>query len=401
MRTKSIRYNAAQDESLMIQSGKPFFETCKGKRRSDYFKNDNPIVLELACGRGEYTVGLSQVYPDKNFIGIDIKWERMMQWVKKYKKLQTSPQPDITPTPLLTERGYSTIWKWWYLHTLAKHNRKNMTSEEEYMWNILRDRQIEWIKFRRQHPIQWYIADFYCAAYKLIVEIDGWYHTTVPQQEYDTIRDELLIKNWYIILRCTNEEINNSIETVLDKILASCGHPSPGKDEGTGVRYARGWNLMKVWIHSRKYNIAFLRTIIHHLDQFFAPEEVDEIWIVHPDPRSKWHDERRRLTSPRFLRMYYQMLKPGWLLRLKTDDDGLFDYSVESLDLRSDADIGARVMKELPPRTEQSGHFLLQESTYDLYGSPLLWNHHGIRTHYEEIFVEQGRTVKYGIWKKI
>jgi len=311
-RTKSLRYNAASDEPLLIQSGKDFFENCKWKRRSDYFKNNNPIVLELACGRGEYTVWLSQIYPDKNFIGVDVKGERMMMGIKKWKE-QTSPQPDLTPTPLLAERGYSTIWKWWYLHILAKQNRKDMTTSEEYLWFLLRNRQIEWLKFRRQHPIKWYIADFYCAEYKLIIEVDGWYHTTLPQQEYDTMRDEILIKNWYTILRFTNDEINNNIDEVLQKIIKSCGHSSLS-GEGTGVR------------------LAFLRTIIHHIDQFFAPWEVDEIWIVHPDPRPKWHDARRRITSPRFLKMYDSILKPGGLLKLKTDDDGLFEYSMEEIE---------------------------------------------------------------------
>lgn len=94
-RTKSIRYNAAGDEPLLIQSGKDFFSDCKGKWNSDYFSyngtssaasNNNPIVLELACGRGEYTVGLSQIYPDKNFIGVDVKGERMMMGIKKWKE---------------------------------------------------------------------------------------------------------------------------------------------------------------------------------------------------------------------------------------------------------------------------------------------------------------------------
>ncbi|MEG2573230.1 MAG: tRNA (guanosine(46)-N7)-methyltransferase TrmB, partial [Bacteroides sp.] len=49
----------------------------KGHWNRDFFKNDNPIVLELGCGRGEYTVGLGRMYPDKNFIGIDIKGSRM------------------------------------------------------------------------------------------------------------------------------------------------------------------------------------------------------------------------------------------------------------------------------------------------------------------------------------
>ena len=60
------------------------FENCfeydrgmKGKWASDYFKNDNPITLELACGKGEYTIGLAERYPGRNFIGIDVKGNRI------------------------------------------------------------------------------------------------------------------------------------------------------------------------------------------------------------------------------------------------------------------------------------------------------------------------------------
>ena len=54
----------------------------KGKWRADYFKNNNPIVLELGCGKGEYSVGLAQRYPDKNFIGVDIKGNRIWTGAK-------------------------------------------------------------------------------------------------------------------------------------------------------------------------------------------------------------------------------------------------------------------------------------------------------------------------------
>lgn len=58
----------------------------KGKWKSDYFKNDNPIVLELGCGKGEYCIGLAQHYPEKNFIGVDIKGARM--WVGAHQALE-------------------------------------------------------------------------------------------------------------------------------------------------------------------------------------------------------------------------------------------------------------------------------------------------------------------------
>ncbi len=237
-RTKSVRYNAAIDEPFLIQSGKDFFENCKGRRRSDYFGNMNPIILELACWRGEYTVGLWQIYPEKNFIGVDVKGERMMMGIKEYR-----------------------------------------------------------------------------------------------------------IQN------------SNLISTLSSIESLSWGN-----------------------------NIAFLRTIIHHIDRYFAFAEVDEIWIIHPDPRSKWHDERRRITSPRFLKMYYDILKSGGILRLKTDDDGMFEYSKQQIESIEFGD---------------KKWFKLVNYTKDLSCSPLVVDHHGIETHYGRMFFAEGRTIKYGIWEKI
>ena len=65
------------------QSLKDFGFTLKGNWGKDYFKNDNPIVLELGCGKGEYTVGLAKLFPGKNFIGIDIKGARMWKGAKE------------------------------------------------------------------------------------------------------------------------------------------------------------------------------------------------------------------------------------------------------------------------------------------------------------------------------
>jgi tRNA (guanine-N7-)-methyltransferase len=77
MRTKQLRYNALAEDDRMVEPDKPLFTTIKGKRNDMFFHNSNPIVLELACGRGEYTIGLAKEFPDHNFIGIDKKGERM------------------------------------------------------------------------------------------------------------------------------------------------------------------------------------------------------------------------------------------------------------------------------------------------------------------------------------
>ncbi|MEZ4904429.1 MAG: tRNA (guanosine(46)-N7)-methyltransferase TrmB [Spirosomataceae bacterium] len=76
-RKKLIRFANNALANNVLEQGKPLYENIKGKWNESYFFNQNPIVLELACGRGEYTVGLAQVYPEKNFIGIDVKGDRL------------------------------------------------------------------------------------------------------------------------------------------------------------------------------------------------------------------------------------------------------------------------------------------------------------------------------------
>lgn len=70
-----------QMSSSMLRGGVGF--PLKGKWNSEFFKNDNPIVLELGCGKGEYTVGLARLFPDKNFIGVDIKGARIWTGAKE------------------------------------------------------------------------------------------------------------------------------------------------------------------------------------------------------------------------------------------------------------------------------------------------------------------------------
>ena len=211
-RNKLERFKYNDENPMVVQAGKPLYETIKGKWREELFQNDRELVLELACGRGEYTVGLAEVYPERNFVGVDIKGAR--------------------------------IWK--------------------------------------------------------------------------------------------------------------------------GIKFATENGLK---------NVGFLRTYIQNIDQFFAPKEVSEIWVIHPDPRPKDSDERRRLTHPRFLELYRNLLVDDGWFHFKTDNAGLFEYTLE-------------VLKDWKIKDF--------EFTRDLYkDEKLLALHHGIKTRYELKFTAEGHKVHY------
>lgn len=212
MKRKQERFRIIEARDNVIERTKDIYETIKGNWRSTYFKNDNPITVELACGRGEYTVSLAKLFPEKNFIGIDIKGER--------------------------------IWKG---STLA--TEQNLT------------------------------------------------------------------------------------------------------------------------------NVAFLRTPILLLENFFLPGELDEVWITFPDPRPRKRDIKRRLTSPRYMDIYKKLVKPGSYIRLKTDNTPLYEYSLEEAQNRTD-------ISDL-------------QFTDDMYNSALRPECFDIKTRYEEHFAALGEKIKY------
>jgi tRNA (guanine-N7-)-methyltransferase len=210
-RQKRKKFAEVEKSDLIVQPGKELFETTAGNWGEKVFENDKPLVLELGCGRGEYTIGLARHFPDKNFIGVDIKGDRIFKGIK--------------------------------------------AAEEE------------------------------------------------------------------------------------------------GLD-----------------------NVAFLRIMIQELDKHFAEKEVSEIWVTFPDPRPKKRDAKRRLTSERFLKMYYRILKDRGLFHLKTDARDLFDFTLEEI--------------EKFPK-ENLIH------TFDLYQSPYRDDHFEIKTRYEEKFMAEGFTINY------
>lgn len=77
MKRKLERFKVIESQPNVVEPTKEFYHSIKGNWNKDFFKNDNPITVELACGRGEYTIGLAKLFPDRNYIGVDIKGERI------------------------------------------------------------------------------------------------------------------------------------------------------------------------------------------------------------------------------------------------------------------------------------------------------------------------------------
>ncbi len=98
----------------------------------------------------------------------------------------------------------------------AKLLRKMMTYSEGILWDKLKGKQMLGLRFRPQHPIEFFIADFYCHAARLVIEIDGEIHS--EQTEYDDGREAEMEKYGLKIIRFTNDEVNKEIENVLKKI---------------------------------------------------------------------------------------------------------------------------------------------------------------------------------------
>jgi len=212
MRSKLGRFEEIKHRDNVFDPVNEGYEKIKGNWHTDYFKNDHNIVLELGCGRGEYTLGMSRMFPDQNFIGVDIKGDRI-----------------------------------------------------------------------------------------------------------------------YI---------------------------------GSGIA-----------LEEKLANVGFLRTDIRLMDKFFMQSEIADIWITFPDPRPKDRDIKKRLTSPKFLDIYKGLIKKDGIVRLKTDNTDLFNYTLEVLEERND--------------------ITNLRFTHDLYQDELHSECYDIKTRFEEKFHEKGEDIKY------
>jgi very-short-patch-repair endonuclease len=106
------------------------------------------------------------------------------------------------------------------LITVARKMRSEQTAAEKRLWHHIRERQLSGYKFRRQQVIDRFIVDFYCSEAKLIIEVDGEIH--LKQKEQDKARDRFLQEIGYQVIRFSNQDIQNNLPFVLDKVQTIC-----------------------------------------------------------------------------------------------------------------------------------------------------------------------------------
>jgi very-short-patch-repair endonuclease len=108
------------------------------------------------------------------------------------------------------------------LFSLAGQNRRASTAAEKILWESLRGKRLNGLKFRRQHPLSGYIVDFYCAEFGLAIEVDGEYHHEIAQQLADEERTMALNKLKIKVIRFTNHDVIYNMDEVQNQIIQAC-----------------------------------------------------------------------------------------------------------------------------------------------------------------------------------
>ncbi|PXA89934.1 endonuclease [Caulobacter sp. D4A] len=103
---------------------------------------------------------------------------------------------------------------------MARRLRRDQTDAERLLWSVLRGRRLDGFKFRRQVPIDRYVADFVCVEARLIVELDGGQHAEDAGRAYDAARTEVLEACGYVVLRFWNDAVRYELDGVGDEILS-------------------------------------------------------------------------------------------------------------------------------------------------------------------------------------
>jgi tRNA (guanine-N7-)-methyltransferase len=143
---------------------------------------------------------------------------------------------------------------------------------------------------------------------------------------------------------------------------------------GIDIKGNRIWRGAKTALDEGLSNVAFVRSHIDKITDYFVPGEVSEIWITFPDPQLRGSRAKKRLTHPKFLRLYQQILQPGGLINLKTDSPDLYQFTLAVINLF-----------ELE----------LLEHTDQVYSQEVVKPELMIKTHYESLDIAQSNRIHY------
>jgi tRNA (guanine-N7-)-methyltransferase len=192
--------------------------------------------------------------------------------------------------------------------------------------------------------------------------------------EYEHFKEEKNLKGkWHSEIFKNQNPITLELACGKGEYSIALSHKFPKRNFiGVDIKGPRMWLGAKIALEMNLWNVRYLRAFIDHLENFFTENEVDEIWIVFPDPYLK--KERKRLTSPKFLEIYRRVMKPGGLIHLKTDSKTLFDYTCEVI---------------LEEKCE------LVEIVQDVYRDSTDIELVSIQTFYEKMHLQHGKTIRY------
>lgn len=143
---------------------------------------------------------------------------------------------------------------------------------------------------------------------------------------------------------------------------------------GVDIKGNRMWVGSKYALNNNLQNVAFLRTQIQKIDSYFNESEVAEIWITFPDPQLRLSKADKRLTHPRFLRLYNKILKPGGKIHLKTDSPHLYTFTKDVIKLHQ---------------------LILISDTDDVYKDDIISEELNIKTHYENLDISKSKKIFY------
>jgi tRNA (guanine-N7-)-methyltransferase len=143
---------------------------------------------------------------------------------------------------------------------------------------------------------------------------------------------------------------------------------------GIDIKGNRIWRGAKTALEEGLTNVGFIRSHIDKINDYFEPGEVAQIWITFPDPQLRGSRAKKRLTHPKFLRLYQRILQPGGMVHLKTDSPDLYSFTLAVIHLFG---------------------FTILEQSDNVYTQETIKNELQIKTHYEGLDIAQSSRVHY------